>query len=74
VLQPGGRLVIVDMLPHDREHYKQQMGHVWLGFPEDQLRRTLSDSGFEDVRVIGLPADAKSKGPALFVATARKPT
>ena len=23
-----------DMLPHDREEYRQQMGHVWLGFSE----------------------------------------
>ena len=32
VLKPGGRVVVVDMLPHDRESYRQQMGHVWLGF------------------------------------------
>src|SRR5204863_6347568 len=32
VLKPGGRIVAVDMLPHDRESYRQQMGHVWLGF------------------------------------------
>ena len=35
VLRPGGRLLISDMLPHDREEYRQQMGHVWLGFGED---------------------------------------
>src|SRR5688572_28333189 len=32
VLKPGGRVVIVDMLPHDRETYRHQMGHLWLGF------------------------------------------
>ena len=42
VLRPGGRLVSCDMLPHDREEYKQQMGHVWLGFAEEQLRRMLT--------------------------------
>ena len=40
-LKPGGRLVIADMLPHDREEYRQQMGHVWLGFGEDQMKRLL---------------------------------
>src|SRR5712692_3695465 len=35
VLRPGGRVVLVDMLPHDRESYRQQMGHVWLGFSEE---------------------------------------
>ena len=38
VLKPGGRLVLVDMLPHDRESYRQQMGHVWLGFSADASR------------------------------------
>jgi ArsR family transcriptional regulator len=73
VLKPGGRAVIVDMLPHDRESYRQRMGHVWLGFSDDHLRRILSESGFEDVRIVVLPPDARSKGPGLFVATARKP-
>ena len=41
VLRPGGRLLICDMLPHDREDYRQQMGHVWLGFGEDQMRKLL---------------------------------
>src|SRR5947207_2388168 len=46
VLKPGGRLLLVDMQPHDRESYRQQMGHVWLGFTEDQLRTVLTDAGF----------------------------
>jgi ArsR family transcriptional regulator len=73
VLKPHGRLLIVDMLPHERESYRQQMGHVWLGFSDEHVRRILDESGFDDVRVIPLPPDPRSKGPALFVATARTP-
>ena len=69
VLRAGGRLVICDMLPHDREEYKKQMGHVWLGFGEDQIRRWLSAAGFADVRIVALPVDPDAKGPALFVGT-----
>jgi len=72
VLKPGGRVLIVDMLPHDRESYRQQMGHVWLGFSDEHLRRILDESGFADVRIVPLSPDPKSKGPGLFVATARK--
>jgi ubiquinone/menaquinone biosynthesis C-methylase UbiE/DNA-binding transcriptional ArsR family regulator len=72
VLKPGGRLIIVDMLPHDRESYRQQMGHVWLGFADDHVRRILDESGFTEIRIVPLPPDAKSKGPGLFVGTARK--
>jgi ubiquinone/menaquinone biosynthesis C-methylase UbiE/DNA-binding transcriptional ArsR family regulator len=73
VLKPGGRLLIVDMLPHDREHYRQQMGHVWFGFPEDHMRRMLEAAGLEAIRTVPLPPDPTVKGPALFVGTAAKP-
>ena len=43
VLKPGGRLLVADMLPHDRESYRQQMGHVRLGISEAQLSRTARD-------------------------------
>jgi ubiquinone/menaquinone biosynthesis C-methylase UbiE/DNA-binding transcriptional ArsR family regulator len=72
VLKPRGRLLIVDMLPHDRENYRQQMGHVWLGFSDEHVRRILDESGFGDVRIVPLSPDPKSKGPGLFVATAKR--
>ena len=72
VLKPGGRVLIVDMLPHDRESYRQQMGHVWLGFSEEHIRRILNDCGFDRIRLAPLAPDARTKGPALFVATANR--
>lgn len=71
-LKPGGRLVIADMLPHDREEYRQQMGHVWLGFSEDQMQRLLVAAGFHRVRISALAVNTAAKGPALFVGTATK--
>jgi ubiquinone/menaquinone biosynthesis C-methylase UbiE len=72
VLRPGGRLLISDMLPHDREAYRQQMGHVWLGFDRETLQRLLDKAGFDHLRVAQMPADPDAKGPALFVASARR--
>ena len=72
VLKPGGRLLLVDMLPHDRDSYRQQMGHVWLGFAEDQVDRMFKDAGLENVRIVPLVPDARAKGPGLFVATGEK--
>jgi ArsR family transcriptional regulator len=72
VLRPGGRLLIIDMLPHDRDEYRQQMGHVWLGFSEAQLGRYLRAAQFTGLRVRALPPDSRAKGPSLFVACARR--
>jgi ubiquinone/menaquinone biosynthesis C-methylase UbiE len=72
VLKPGGRVLVVDMLPHDRLDYQQQMGHVWLGFAPDTMQRYLAAAGFTDTRVRTLPADTGAQGPALFAATGRR--
>ncbi len=68
VLKPRGRLVIVDMLPHDREEYRQQMGHVWLGFSDARITAELGEAGFDHIRIRPLPPEPDAKGPALFVA------
>ena len=72
VIKSGGRFVLCDMLPHEHEEYKTQMGHVWLGFSEDQLRRMATSAGFSDIRFVSLPVDPSAKGPALFVTSATK--
>jgi ArsR family transcriptional regulator len=61
------------MAPHDREEYRREMGHVWLGFSDEHLARLLSQAGFADVRLHALPPAAEARGPALVVATATRP-
>lgn len=73
VLRPDGRLLLADMATHDREEYRQRMGHVWLGFSPEQLEEWLSDAGFDRFRYVPLPADPEAKGPAMFAASARTP-
>lgn len=70
VLRPGGRILVIDMLPHDRTEYQQHMGHVWLGFSERQIHKMLAAAGFEKIRVLPLPLEEDARGPALFAAVA----
>ncbi|HEY0779108.1 MAG TPA: metalloregulator ArsR/SmtB family transcription factor [Gemmatirosa sp.] len=72
VLRRRGRLVVIDMAPHDRERYRQEMGHVWLGFGEAQLAEWLADAGFGALRYTPLPVDPAARGPQLVAATARR--
>lgn len=71
-LAPGGRLLVVDMNPHDRQEYRHEMGHVWLGFDRRQLGKWMEAAGLDELRVIPLPPDAEAKGPTLFAGTAMK--
>jgi ubiquinone/menaquinone biosynthesis C-methylase UbiE len=72
VLKPGGRLLIVDLMPHDREEYVAQLGHVWQGFTEGQIGEWFSTAGFSNARYRPMAHDASDRTPGLFVATARK--
>lgn len=72
VLKPGGRLLIVDLMAHERAEYVVQLGHVWQGFDGEQVKEWLSSAGFCACRYRALPDDPDAKGPSLFVASARR--
>jgi ubiquinone/menaquinone biosynthesis C-methylase UbiE len=72
VIKPGGRLLIVDLMAHDRMEYVVQLGHVWQGFDGEQMKQWLTEAGFASSRYRALPADSEARGPAMFVASARK--
>jgi ArsR family transcriptional regulator len=71
-LRAGGRLLVIDMVPHEREEYRQQMGHLWRGFSAEAMASWLDEGGFKKRRHRFLPADPRAKGPGLFIATARR--
>jgi ArsR family transcriptional regulator len=72
ILKPGGRAVLIDLLKHDRDDFRRQLGQKWLGFEPVELQRVLESAGFEKPAIRPLPPDQSAKGPALFVATATK--
>jgi len=69
ILKPGGKLVLVDLLAHDREDFRRQMGQACLGFTEEQLRELLREAGFARTSCQALAAASHARGPALLLAT-----
>lgn len=50
VLRPEGRVVVADLLPHDREWMRETMGDLRLGQKPEQVLGALARAGFVDLR------------------------
>lgn len=73
ILKPTGRLVIVDLLAHDRDDFRRDMGQLSMGFDPKSLKRKLTRLGLERVTVKPMPPEPDTTGPALLWAVADKP-
>jgi ArsR family transcriptional regulator len=51
LLGPGGRLLIVDFAPHEREELRGEHAHVRLGFADEAMVRLMAEAGL-DGRVV----------------------
>lgn len=72
-VRPGGRMLLIDLEPHDRTDYAEELGHLWQGFAPNQLAGWCQEAGLESLRVIPMVSDPGTRAPGLFVASARKP-
>jgi len=51
LLTPGGRLLIVDFAPHEREELRSRDAHVRLGFADEAILKLMKEAGL-DGRVV----------------------
>ncbi len=61
ILMPGGRILVLDLLPHTETWVLSQLKHRRLGFEMGQLRKWLREAGFRD-----LQSDTIKQGPEPF--------
>jgi ArsR family transcriptional regulator len=67
ILKPGGRAVVIDLLPHDHEDFRQRIGQHVLGFEPERVRLMMQTAGIDATRFVSLTPEEKVKGPALFL-------
>ena len=51
VLRPGGRLLIADFAPHDREELRARDAHTRLGFSDEQMATWFAAAGLAPARI-----------------------
>lgn len=56
-VRPGGRLLIVDFAPHDREELRDAHAHRRLGFADDEIAGLMTDAGLDVVLTESLASD-----------------
>lgn len=74
ILKPGGKAVIVDLLPHDRDDFRRRMGQQRLGFERGDLEQLVTSAGFDSLTIRPLAPEPGVKGPALFMAGGARQT
>lgn len=70
VLRPGGRLLVIDLMPHGREELRHERRHLRLGFADEVVLGWMADAGLAGAVAGHLPAqDAQQLGVALWCGT-----
>jgi len=72
ILRPGGRAVVVDLMSHDREDFRVEMGQRHPGFEAAELEALAEDAGLVSVAARPLPPEPEARGPALMILTGRQ--
>lgn len=73
ILQPGGTLVILDLLQHSFEQAREMYFDTWLGFSELSITQMLEENCFEMIDTTIVDKEDEPPHFQTLLATARKP-
>lgn len=72
LLKPQGRIVVLELMPHQEKWVQEQLGHIHLGFEPKVLEQHLADAGFKNVVFTPYPREAASAFRVFLLTGARK--
>lgn len=64
IVKPGGRVLVLDLRPHDQTWVRDRLGDRWLGFDDRLLRSLLEGAGLTAVKI---SVGARKKGDPFTV-------
>ncbi|MBN2371917.1 MAG: metalloregulator ArsR/SmtB family transcription factor [Vicinamibacteria bacterium] len=68
IVKPAGRIVVLDLLLHNRDDFRRRMGQQHNGFETNELRTLLTAANLNVDYCAPLPPEPSAKGPALLLA------
>lgn len=73
VLQPGGRIMVLDLVKHRFEEARELYADEWLGFSESELEDLLEKAGFTDIQTSVVDKEPETPQFQTLLAVANKP-
>ena len=73
VLRPRGQVVVLELLPHRETWVKARLGHQWLGFVPNALKRWLKSAGFARIDLDVPPNGAVTSPFQAFMLAGARP-
>jgi ubiquinone/menaquinone biosynthesis C-methylase UbiE/DNA-binding MarR family transcriptional regulator len=74
VVAPGGSVVVIDFVSHDREWMRQELGVLRLGFSAEEIAGSFVSAGLEEPRIeIQAPTSRTADLPETFIASTERP-
>lgn len=72
ILKPGGKVVVLELMPHREEWVRERLGHKHLGFEPDVLEEQLVGAAFRHVQLTPAPRDGGSPFRAFLLTGVKK--
>lgn len=72
ILQPGGTVVILDLLQHSFDQARELYADTWLGFSEVELFKMMEDAGFQNIDTTIVDKESEAPHFQTLLATATK--
>jgi len=72
ILKPGGRIIILELMPHEEQWVRERLGHVHLGLEPDALQKQLATAGFKQLEFTPYSRDGASPFRVFLITGVRK--
>jgi ArsR family transcriptional regulator len=72
LLKPSGRIVVLELMPHQEKWVQEQLGHIHLGFEPAVLEEQLKNAGFKNVEFTPYAREGAAPFRVFLLTGARK--